>query len=52
MSLVLQLTRAGVPVGQPADPASVEMRETASASTGGGEVDADVVQVQAPSGIG
>jgi hypothetical protein len=42
--VVLQLTRALVPVGELADPAAVEMGE-AAAGTGGSEVDADVVQV-------
>jgi hypothetical protein len=44
-ALVLQLTRAVVPVGELADPAAIEMGEAAASGTGGGEVDADVVQV-------
>jgi hypothetical protein len=50
--VVLQLTRAVVPVGELADPAAVEMGEAAASGTGGSEVDADVVQVQAPPDIG
>jgi len=42
--VVLQLTTAVVPVAELADPAAVEMGETASSGTGGSEVDADVVQ--------
>jgi len=49
---VLQLTRAAVPVRQPTDPAAVKMSETASSGIGGSEVDADVVQIQAPPDIG
>src|SRR5690242_1832517 len=46
--LIPELTRAGVPVRLLADPASVEIGETAPAGTGDGEIDTDVVQVQAP----
>ena len=50
--MVPQLTTAMVPVGELADPAAVEVGETASSGTGGSEVDADLVQVQAPRDIG
>jgi hypothetical protein len=49
---VPQPTTAVVPMAALADPAAVEMGETASSGTGGSEVDADVVQVQAPRDIG
>jgi hypothetical protein len=50
--VVPQLTTAVVPVGELAEPAAVEVGETASSGTGGSEVDADGVQVQAPRDIG
>jgi hypothetical protein len=50
--MVLQLAGTAVPVWQVADPATLEMGETASTRTGGSEIDADVVQVQASLDIG
>jgi hypothetical protein len=50
--MVLQLAGTAVPVRQLADPATLQMSETASTRTGCSEIDIDVVQVQAPPDVG
>jgi hypothetical protein len=49
---VLQLTGATVPVRKQTDPAAIKMSEATSSGSGGSEVGVDVMQIQAPLGIG